>query len=572
VAEKQAAADDREADKKRDSARLSRRKAICFRAIAVLLPLSVFVLMETGFRVFSDWAPASDPYLHVSPFFMFTADKVNGEDYYRITHRRGYAERNVAIRVAKPANGLRIVCLGGSACASWPHPPQETFAKYLEQALELTYPDRKVEVINAAAHGFASYRVRRVFDQILPLQPDFIVVYSGNNEFLEDRDYRSAVSPLIEALRNNLRSVQWLQARLGYSGKDLPGEDLKDVATAFYRKAQQQSLELRKDPVQFAGVKAHYAASMEYMVGEAERRGIPLLLFTVPVNLADWLPTVSNSSLEGERFREWERTYYLGRRALLEGLPEEGIRSVRRAIAMDPEHAESHYWLARLLEETGETDSALASYKRARDLDYNPFRAHSDFNATLRRLAETYPRVVLVDLEKEFERASERHIPGFDLFLDYVHPNQRGNLLIAKAAFDAIVRHKSLPPSAGTPPFQRNSLPSEAGGGPYSEQNVPLQTMLFTLFAINHQHQAAIDQAEHVARLATGQTAGQDAAELLRQPWAPAMLREGYQALRRHEAVLRCDILGLPVDPEEREAANNQYDRFYEKWFPYGKF
>jgi hypothetical protein len=50
------------------------------------------------------------------------------------------------------------------------------------------------------------------------------------------------------------------------------------------------------------------------------------------------------------------------------------------------------------------------------------------------------------------------------------------------------------------------------------------------------------------------------------------MLREGYQALRRHEAVLRCDILGLPVDPEEREAANNQYDRFYEKWFPYGKF
>ncbi len=572
VEEKAAAEEEKSAKRRPNSARLSRRKAILFRAVAVMLPLLVFALIEVAFRLFSHDGSASDPYINVSPFLMFSTERVDGEDYYRITHRRGYAERNVAIPVKKPANGLRIICLGGSACASWPHPPQETFAKYLEQALSVAYPNREVEVINAAAHGFASYRVRRVFDQILPLEPDFIIVYSGNNEFLEDRGYELANVPVIDALGRNLRSVRWLRAKLFDARMDLPGEDLKDVAMFFYRKAQRESLELRKDPAKFARVKDHYAASMEHMVGEAESRGIPLLLFTVPVNLADWLPTVSNSSLEGERYREWERLYYLGRRGLLEGNPADGIRFMRQAIAMDPEHAESHYWLARLLEAAGEAGPALASYKRARDLDYNPFRAHGDFNATLRRLADEYHHAVLVDLEEEFERASERHVPGFDLFLDYVHPNKQGNLLIAKAAFDAVVRHGPAPATEDTPQFRRSSVSLEANGAPYDEQNVELQLTLFSLYAINHQHQAAIDQAEHVARLATGQPADQDAADLLLQPWAPAILREGHRALGRHQAVLRCDILGIPVDPLERDAAQRQFKGFYEKWFAYGNY
>ena len=572
VEEKPAAEQQKGAQRNPNSTRLSRRKAILFRAVAVMLPLLVFVLIEVAFRLFSPDGPASDPYINVSPFLMFTTERVNGEEYYRIAHRRGYAERNVAIPVKKPNNGLRIICLGGSACASWPHPPEETFAEYLEQALSVAYPDRDVEVVNAAGHGFASYRVRRVFDQILPLEPDFIILYSGNNEFLEDRGYGPANVSAVDALGRNLRSVQWLRGRLFDNRTNLPGEDLKDVAMHFYRKAQRESLELRKDPAKFARVKDHYAASMEYMVGEAERRGIPLLLFTVPVNLADWLPTVSHSSLEGERYREWERLYYLGRRGLLEGNAAEGIRQMRQAIAMDPEHAESHYWLGRLLEAAGETGPALASYKRARDLDYNPFRAHGDFNATLRRLADERHDAVLVDLEEEFERASERGIPGFDLFLDYVHPNKRGNLLIGEAAFDAVVRHRSAPAAEDTPQFRGSSPPLEGNGAPYDEQSVELQQMLFSLYAINHQHQAAIDQAEHVARLATGRPADQDAAELLLQPRAPAMLREGHRALERHEAVLRSDILGIPVDPLERDAAQRQFERFYEKWFAYGNY
>jgi len=60
-----------------------------------------------------------------------------------------------------------VFCLGGSASAGWPHPPLETYSAYLERALEKAYPDRRIEMINASAHGFASYRVRAVFDRVV---------------------------------------------------------------------------------------------------------------------------------------------------------------------------------------------------------------------------------------------------------------------------------------------------------------------------------------------------------------------------------------------------------------------
>ena len=550
---------------------LSRGKTMVFRLVAILISVLGLALIEVGFRLFSADAPASDPYVNISPFSIFSRGRLHGQDYYRITHRYGYANRKTTFPVQKPANGIRVIALGGSACASWPHPAEETFDRYLEQALRAAYPDQIVEVINAAAHGFASYRVRRIFDEILPLAPDAVIIYSGNNEFLERREYSLSGRSLAEALSRNLHVVRWLRGRFARPKTELPGEELKDVAMFFWKKAKQEALELREDPAKFAKVKAHYAASIEYMLEEAGKRGIPVLLFTVPVNLRDWLPTVSHSSPEAERRQEWQRWYHLGQRGLLQNEVAEGIQSMRRAIELEPEHAESHFWLGRLLELDGQTDPALASYKRARDLDYNPFRAHGEFNSTLRQIADLHDHVLLVDLASEFERLSERGIPGFDLFLDYVHPNKRGNLAIAKAAFHTLVQDGVLPAAPRTLEFRRRDLPYGPEGKVYDEEaDLKLQHRMFRIYALNHQHQAAIDKVEDLVWLATGQRVEGDPANLplsLRR-----QLREGYRTLQHYEAVRRRDILGLSVDPTEREAVKREMEAFYDKWYDYGSF
>jgi tetratricopeptide (TPR) repeat protein len=549
---------------------LSRGKTAVFGLVTLLVPVLAFGLIEAGFRLASAGAAAEDPYINISPFSMFSRLELNDEAYYRITHRYGYAKRKTTFPIRKPANGLRIIALGGSACAGWPHNEPETFERYLEQALAPAFPDRKIEVINAGAHGFASYRLRRIFDEILPLDPDAVILYSGNNEFLEDREYRLVGRRVVDALSRNLRSVQWLRERLSGPRMELPGEKLQDARTFFWKKAKGEALELRKNPAKFADVKAHYAASIEYMVGEAGKRGVPVLLFTVPVNLRDWLPTASHSRLEGEAQREWQRFYHLGQRGLLQGDTDAGIQWMRRAIELEPEHAASHFWLGRLLEKEGQTGPALESYKRARDLDYNPFRAHGDFNLTLRRIASERDHALLVDLEREFERASRRGIPGFDLFLDYVHPTKRGNLVIAEAAFRTLVQDGVLPAGPRTVEFRREDELYGSEGEPYDERNdLKLQTRLYKIYALNQQHQAAIDQIEHVLRLAKAGRADGDVWKL--KPAMKPELEQAYNALQRYEALRRRDILGLPVESAERELAKQRLEAFYEERYDFDR-
>ena len=91
----------------------------------------------------------------------------------------------------------------------------------------------------------------------------------------------------------------------------------------------------------------------------------------------------------------------------------------------------------------------LTAYDRARDLDHNPFRAPSDFNGILRQIAGLYENASLADSDQAFRAASSPFAPGFELFLDYVHPTKQGNLLVAQTVYDEIVK---------TPPHRRQGF------------------------------------------------------------------------------------------------------------------
>jgi GTPase SAR1 family protein len=65
-------------------------------------------------------------------------------------------------------------------------------------------PVRDIEVINVSAQAYAAYRVRLILDEVVSFQPDLIVIYSDNNEFLEPRRYatRSRWYDSLTALAN----------------------------------------------------------------------------------------------------------------------------------------------------------------------------------------------------------------------------------------------------------------------------------------------------------------------------------------------------------------------------------
>ena len=235
----------------------------------------------------------------------------------------------------------------------------------MQNALQEAYPQRSIEVINLSAHAYAAYRVRLIFQEIIQYEPNLIVIYSGNNEFIEKRVYRETPSwlkPIAEAM-NRLYLVRRVKgSSLGrrlWPENTLLADERQHVGYEQWSKIEQLSLDLRKDPEQFRKVKEHYQFSIQSMVAAAQQRQVPVVLVTVPVNLRHWRPNVSYQPLQGEELQRWEDVYRDGQRLLLLGKAEDAARTLREAIHLAPVHANSHFLLGNALEATGRHEAAL---------------------------------------------------------------------------------------------------------------------------------------------------------------------------------------------------------------------
>ncbi|MEN8182259.1 MAG: GDSL-type esterase/lipase family protein [Myxococcota bacterium] len=525
------------------------RRRLFFWLVTLALPLALFTVAEAIVRLTLSDTVGDDAYLNLVdvPSF-FATRRVDGRRYYQVSHPEAYRGRKILFPVQKSPGSVRIFALGGSASAGWPHPPGEIYTAYLKRALEQAYPDRDFEVINVSAHAYAAYRVRLIFDNVIRFEPDLVVLYSGNNEFLERRSYLARSRALAGAVSwaNHSALFRLLRSQLVsqlFPENSLSAKQREDAREGVAAKLRQQAVELRRDPEQFARLMDHYAYSVRSMVEDARAAGVPVVLATVPVNLRDWRPNASHNQLAGAARDRWRQTFDEGRAALLRGDSEGAVRAFEQALALEPEHAESWFLVGRARELQGAPDRAFEAYGRARDLDHNPFRALSEQNAILRRIAAEEEGVTLVDLEAAFNGSAAAGA-GFDLFLDYVHPTRDGNLLVARTVFETLLESKIFGSPTGEIGFP--SAPHDPQA--YDEDRDPrLQTTRFALMAVMHQYQGMVDQARRLRAAGVTLPMAQEVLEVF----------PPYLELERRR------LLALPVDPAEARRIEAAYRRFY---------
>jgi tetratricopeptide (TPR) repeat protein len=480
-------------------------------ASTLLAPVLLLLGFELAARLFVQGVEVDDAeVLLVGEPTFFERKRVDGVEVYEVVHAEAYRGRAIRIPVEKQPGTFRVFCLGASASAGWPHPASEIYSEYLAAALRHAHPERRIEVFNVSAHAYAAYRVRLIFERVIEFDPDLLILYSGNNEFIEKRRYLTewhwlqrasslvGRSQLARLLRRGLVAVLAPQSVLR-------AEQREHAETGLQSKLEQMAVELRSDPAQFERVKRHYARSIRAMVEEAAQRDVPTLLLTVPVNLRDWRPNASHNGLTGEARKTWESVYDGARSALARGQPRAASELFAEALSLEPEHAETHFLLARARELAGDPALAREDYVRARDLDRNPFRAVSAFNESLREIAAAVPQARLCDAETAFAQASAPHAPGFDLFLDYVHPTKRGNLLLARTVFDCIASAGWLSPAEAPSAFHYVPEPFGAQRAPYDEQSdLRMHVTLLALFGAMHQYEAMVDLARRLEAAGAG--------------------------------------------------------------------
>jgi tetratricopeptide (TPR) repeat protein len=481
----------------------SRAKSFLFATILWLLLLLVPLLaLEATVRAIG-WQAPIDPYVHFGRTVSFFEDvTIGGVDGKRVMARELYREREVSFATRKPPGTFRIFCIGSSASAGWPHPEKEIYSEYLAQALASAFPSRKIEVLNVSAHAYAAYRNRLIFREVLQYEPDLLIVYTGNNEFIEPRLYATAprwYEPLGSLAKHSTvyRLVRGSSRVAELFPENTFRADLRgNVAYEQWSKIDKLPLVLRTDPGQFEKVIQHYDFSVTSMVRAAQEQGTPVILLTVPVNLRTWQPNVSVVSVQGDQEKAWRKEYGAGRAALFRNDAELAAAAFARAAAIDSGHASTQYYLGRALETAGRLDEAYGAFERARDLDASPFRATSHLNNVVRRIGGSFGNVMMIDMEAVFRDAVHPYAPGFDLFLDYVHPTKKGNLLIAQKVFDAISASGMLG-QAGAP-FRHVPAAHDHGASYDATKDQDLQRILLMLAMMMHQNETVVALGERI--------------------------------------------------------------------------
>ncbi|MCA9224767.1 MAG: SGNH/GDSL hydrolase family protein, partial [Planctomycetales bacterium] len=164
------------------------RRAVGFRIGAIVLGLLPLVMLEFVLRAGGWGRPGDvdDPYVgfaSTSPLFQLTAD---GQSYEIAPGRLEYF-RPESFPARKGPGEFRIFCLGGSTVQGRPYSTETSFTAWLELHLKAADDRREWNVINCGGVSYASYRLTPILRETLAYQPDLYILYTGHNEFLEER-------------------------------------------------------------------------------------------------------------------------------------------------------------------------------------------------------------------------------------------------------------------------------------------------------------------------------------------------------------------------------------------------
>ena len=395
------------------------------------------------------------------PLFVASA---GGEDRQLMTtapNRTNFFNKQQFARTKSP-EAYRIFCLGGSTTYGRPYDDSTSFPGYLRELLPAVDPGKKWEVINAGGISYASYRVAHLMEELVNYQPDLFIIYTGHNEFLEERTYKkikeipSAVRQ-VAALLARTRTWSAMQASLQKldisprSSEAKPSNLAGEVNAILDNSIGLESY--TRDESLKTNILEHYRLSLQRMVAMARSVHAQVLFVTPASNLKDCSPFKSEHG-SGLDQREQQQVKELLTRAIKEFQQNNlnaALQLVESAARLDPHHASLEFLRGKLLFELKRFNDAATAFRQARDEDIVPLRALTPMRHVVLQVAEKQQVEVVdyVDLLKRLMLQGKGHaIPGREYFLDHVHPTIEGHKILAVALINKMIEKEMVPPGA----------------------------------------------------------------------------------------------------------------------------
>ena len=431
---------------------MSRGKRLAFRLIAVLVVVSPFVIWELTLRMI-DWQPViavSDPFVdfqNTRPLFVPSDD---GQMETAVDRREYFQKETFAAQ--KSSDEYRIFCLGGSTVQGRPYSIETSFSSWLELSLEAGDSETNWEVVNCGGVSYASYRLVPILQEILNHQPDLIILYTGHNEFLEERSYSgikqtSGVVAWTYQSLGRLRSMQFLHQLVNSSRQedlDVLNEEVDAILDY-----EEGLTDYRRDEQLRRSVINHFEVNLRRIVRLTQEANVPLLIIDPPANLLDCPPFKSedSNSLDSVDVAK-SNALANDARELASNDRQQAVELLSQAVNINKQHAGLHYQLGLLLYESENYSEARYHFQQAIDEDICPLRIITPLSDITHQVAVDH-KIPLVKVKQRFSSLSEGMISGENLFIDHVHPNFRGHQVIAEEIMKALQKLEIIKPTAG---------------------------------------------------------------------------------------------------------------------------
>lgn len=433
------------------------RKLWLFRLILVLVPLLFILLLEFALRLagFGGHPPLfiQNP---THPGYMLPRPDIISRYFNESASApRVSLEANFFL-ADKPANGMRLVVQGGSTAAGYPYGLGTSLAAMLDSRLKPTLPEHRVEVINTALSAVNSFTLLDLADEVVAQQPDAVLIYAGHNEFLGIMGVGSNYSVASNYMMT--RAVLWLddfaiyqaiQALVASFGTSSDSSTLNENRRTVMSQVARHK-EIERNSTRFNAGIEQFERNMSSLIARYKAAGIPVFISTVASNLQHQAPFESK------------------------GVPDDFANALLKASASSitalsnawqtNDSAELHYALAQKALDLDSELIAKRHFTLAKEYDLLRFRAPSEINNIIKKLAK-HSGVYLVNSETEFAKRSPAGITGHNLMLEHLHPNVPGYFVIANAFYDALRKSQLFTPWVDVDPNtawkRRLVLPAE---------------------------------------------------------------------------------------------------------------
>lgn len=319
-----------------------------------------------------------------------------------------YADRKSFLKYKKPGT-TRICFFGESVAAGYLYAPEVSPAKILEHSLEAACGESQFEVIDLARTNETLDGLLATVESAAQLQPDLLIIFSGNNWTMLETPELSPYFPELEA-------------RLFFAEILRQGGMNAVVQEANWRVIQ-------KAVAVFSRIKSIASAI-----------GSKVILLTPEVNLADWENRQACLWLPGNDTAIWYRHFEKAKKALQKADWQTVIDTAWAMEDLDGGLCPSTY---RLLYQAflGQGNESLARKAAQAEVDSNRYvglcflgapQINSGFRKLLQKVADEH-EFARVDLAEIFEQYIQSCLPDRRMFLDYCHLTLEG-MQVAMAA------------------------------------------------------------------------------------------------------------------------------------------